>query len=208
MSDQPPYGYGGQHGYGQQWPPSYTPMLPLNYPPKPDHPSQNHLPPTSLGQPFEFNMTGFNANSQVPSYGGQGLFIPPHVPYMHNYDSSQTTHHVPMPPFGSMPLGPPLPPPPPPSAALNPRAQAFGQSSGLQSRGRGDSSAREEGEISEGGGSFASKGDGKSGNRGRPQRAPTSRHSDLEECETKSRDSSRSSSRMSHLNHILFCSRT
>lgn len=200
MSDQPTYPYGGQHGYGQQWPPPYTPVLPSNYPPKPEHSSQTHLPPNSLGQPFEYSMTGFSANGQVPTYGGQGLFFPPHVPYVHSYDPSQTPHHlppVPMPPFGSVPFGPPLPPPPPPPAALNPRAQAFSQSSGLQSRGRRDSSTREEGEISEGGGSFASRNDGNSGGRSHPERAPTNRHSDLEEGETKSQNSSRSSSRMS-----------
>lgn len=201
MSNQPPYGYGGQHGYGQQWSPSYTPMLPSNYPPKPEYPSQNHLPPSSLGQAVEYNMTGPNANCQVPGYGGQGLPFPPNIPYMHNFDPSQAPHHIPpafMPPFGSMPFSQP-PPPPPPPAALNPRAQAFSQSSGLQSRGRGDSSAREEGEISEGGRSFTSKSDGKYGKHGRSQHAPTSQHSDLEEGETmgaKSQTSSRSSSRM------------
>lgn len=181
-------------------------MLPLNYPPKPEHPSQSHQPP-------EYNVAELNANTQVPGYGGQGVFFPPHVPYMHNFDPSQTPHHVPpipMHPYGSMPFPQPVPPPPPP-ATLNPRAHTFSQFSGSQSRGRGDSSTREEGEISEGGGSFASKAGTKSGKHGRLRRAPTAQHSDLEEGETmanKSQNSSRSSSRMFHYNHMLLCSET
>lgn len=209
MSNQSSYNYGGQHGYGQQWPPSYTPMLPLNYPPKPEHPSQNHLPPAYHGQSFEYNMTGVNANGQVPGHGGQGLSIPPHVPYMHNLSPSQTAHHVPpvaMSAYGTMFFAPP-----PPPAALNPRAEAFSQSSGVLSRGRAKSSTREEGEISEGERSSASKVDKKFGKRCRSQRAPTTRHSDVEEGEamaTQSQDSSRSSSRMFHSNPRLLCSRS
>lgn len=204
MANQTPYGYGSQHGCGQQWPPSYTPMLPLNYPPGPEHFSQPHLP-------SEHN-TGSNAHSQVPGYGAQPLFFPPHVPYMHNFDPSQPPQLVPpasLPPYGIMPFVPPVPPPPP-SATMNPRAQAFSQYSGVQSRGREDSSTREEGEISEGGGSLASKDGAKSGKHGRSQRGRTTRHSDLEEVETKatkSQNSSRSSSRMFRSNHMLFCSR-
>lgn len=208
MSNQSSYNYGGQHGYGQQWPPSYTPMLPLNYPPKPEQSSQNHLPSTYRGQPFEYNMTGINANGEVPGHGGQGLSISPHAPYMHNFGPSQTPHHispVDMSRNGTMSFAPP-----PPPAALNPRAEAFCQPSGLLSRGRAILSTREEGEISEGETSSSSKVDKKFGKHRRSPRAPTTRHSDVEEGDamaTQSQDSSRSSSRMFHSNPTLICPR-
>lgn len=208
MANQPRT-FGGRRNHGQQWPPSYPTTTPSNFPSNPEHVSAVQPSPVSLGLPFEYNMGAFNANAQVPGYGGQGLVFPPPFPFMSHLDSSQIPNHIPpmaMPPFGF----PPLPPPPgssnPPPAALNPSAKNFSQPLGSQSQGRRESSNREEGEVSEGGRSVASKPNTKLAKRNRSRWPSAAQPEDLEEGETvsnTSQSSSRSSSRMCQPSQIV-----
>lgn len=193
MSNQPPHAFGGQPIYGQQWHPSYTASIPTNNPPNLEPKIAPPPTATSHGQPLEYHPPGFNANAQVPSYGGQVPFLPMFFPYMGQIGASQMPYQTP--PVDTRGEYQPVPESSNPPAVLNPPEKVFHEPPIPQRR--EDCASREEGEVSEGGRSFESKQETSAEHHLR--RAPATRNSDLEEGETvssRSQSSSRSSSRM------------
>lgn len=207
MSNQPPPAFGGHPNFAQQWPPPYPTMIPPNYAPNPEYSSTAQSLPANHGQSYDFNMGGPNAESRLPGSSGPGLFLPPHFPFMGQFDASQ----IPPPPFPPMPMPsfgyPQMPPPPgssnPPPAPSNAYGGDPNQPTAPRPPTRGTSNLtdanREEGEVSEGGRSLGSKNDVRDAKQAVSRRASAPRHSGVEEGETvstRSRSSSRSSSRM------------
>ncbi|KAJ5176655.1 uncharacterized protein N7482_002532 [Penicillium canariense] len=209
MSNQPPTSFSGQPRYVQQWPPPYPAMIPPNFPPNPEYQASAPPPHVHPSQAFEYNMASAtaNANSRIPAPGSssdQGLFFPPHFPYMNQLEPSQLP--FPFPPIPMSSFGYPAIPAPPgsniPPGSFNPYGTVASGPSESQPRVRDVSSPtdpnREEGEVSEGDGGQSVE--SSKGTMAAPSHAPAAPRSSLKEGETVSSrpsTSSRSSSRMS-----------
>lgn len=204
MSNQPPSAFGGHPNYASQWPPSFPSLIPPSYPPNSEYAPASQPSPANPGQNYDFHVTPFNGNSQLPG-PPPGFFFPPHFPLMGQFDPTQLPPNafppVPMSNFAYPPMSFT------PQGSSNHAPGSFnelgnGLAQGSESRPQvrqasntGDSN-REEGEVSEGGRSFRNKKHSKAVKQA-VLNVPASQYSDFEEGETvstRSRSCSRSSS--------------
>lgn len=208
MSNQPPPPFGGHPSYAQQWPPPFPLMIPPNFAPNSESQATGPPPLVHPSQAFEYNMASANANSRIPipgNSGDPGIFLPPQLPFMGQFDLSQFA-----PPFPPMPMSsfgvPSLPAPPGtsnvPLGFTKSDGAVANNSSGSQHRAREvlspSGSKSEEGEISEGEIKQSASVNTNPAANARPSGASAAQPPSLEKGETLSSPSStstRSSSR-------------
>lgn len=185
-------------------------MVPPNFVPNSESQTTGPPPLVHPSQAFEYNMASANANSRIPvpgNSGDPGIFLPPQLPFMGQFDLSQFA--MPFPPMPMSSFGVPPPPAPPgstlvPSGSTKSDRAVANNSSGSQHQAREatspSDSKSEEGEVSEG--EIRQSVDMKPATNARSSRASAAQPSGLEEGETVSSPTStstRSSSRKQSL---------
>ncbi|KAJ5280108.1 hypothetical protein N7478_005480 [Penicillium angulare] len=202
MDNQPPPAFGGHPNFAQQWPPPYPPIMPSDFPSNTEYHASAQIPPPNPAQHLDANMASFYANSHLAgaaSHTHPGLFFPPPLPYMNQFQTSQQPLSA-FPPIPMQSLGYPMMPALPGSSIPPPTsADAQAPHSNRQSH---VTSAfvdrnREEGEISEEETRPSATSQKTSRSKRAKQKRASSQLSDLEDGETMSSpsvSSSRSSS--------------
>lgn len=214
MSNQPPPPFGGHPSYAQQWPPPFPFLVPPNFVPNSDSQATGPPPLVHPSRAFEYNLASANANSRIPvpsNSGDSGIFLPPQLPFMGQFDLSQFP--LPLPPIPMSSFGAPPPPAPPgsflvPSDATKSDGAVANNSSDSQRQARKalspSDSKSEEGEVSEG--EIKQSVNMKPAADARPRGASAAQSASLEEGETVSSlmsPSTRSSSRTQFLRQLF-----